>query len=71
MSERTNGHHGGNGHGPRDAELGFGQPGEKAVSDGPVELPLTKADFSSDQETRWCPGCGDYADPRVGPVVHA
>ena len=27
----------------------------------PVELPLTKADFSSDQETRWCPGCGDYA----------
>ena len=28
----------------------------------PVELPvLSKADFSSDQETRWCPGCGDYA----------
>jgi 2-oxoglutarate/2-oxoacid ferredoxin oxidoreductase subunit beta len=24
-------------------------------------LPLTKKDFSSDQETRWCPGCGDYA----------
>jgi 2-oxoglutarate/2-oxoacid ferredoxin oxidoreductase subunit beta len=24
-------------------------------------LPLTKADFQSDQETRWCPGCGDYA----------
>ena len=22
---------------------------------------LTKADFQSDQETRWCPGCGDYA----------
>jgi 2-oxoglutarate/2-oxoacid ferredoxin oxidoreductase subunit beta len=22
---------------------------------------LAKADFSSDQETRWCPGCGDYA----------
>ncbi|MGZ4202904.1 MAG: 2-oxoacid:ferredoxin oxidoreductase subunit beta, partial [Thermoleophilaceae bacterium] len=22
---------------------------------------LTKKDFSSDQETRWCPGCGDYA----------
>jgi 2-oxoglutarate ferredoxin oxidoreductase subunit beta len=21
----------------------------------------TKADFQSDQETRWCPGCGDYA----------
>jgi 2-oxoglutarate ferredoxin oxidoreductase subunit beta len=23
--------------------------------------PLTKADFASDQEVRWCPGCGDYA----------
>lgn len=22
---------------------------------------LTKQDFASDQETRWCPGCGDYA----------
>jgi 2-oxoglutarate ferredoxin oxidoreductase subunit beta len=22
---------------------------------------LTKKDFMSDQETRWCPGCGDYA----------
>ena len=24
-------------------------------------MQLTKADFQSDQETRWCPGCGDYA----------
>ena len=23
--------------------------------------PLTKKDFASDQEVRWCPGCGDYA----------
>ena len=22
---------------------------------------LTRADFASDQEVRWCPGCGDYA----------
>jgi 2-oxoglutarate ferredoxin oxidoreductase subunit beta len=22
---------------------------------------LSKTDFQSDQETRWCPGCGDYA----------
>jgi 2-oxoglutarate ferredoxin oxidoreductase subunit beta len=22
---------------------------------------LTKEDFQTDQETRWCPGCGDYA----------
>jgi 2-oxoglutarate ferredoxin oxidoreductase subunit beta len=26
-----------------------------------AEVTLTKADFQSDQETRWCPGCGDYA----------
>ncbi len=27
-----------------------------------TELPvLTKKDFQSDQEVRWCPGCGDYA----------
>jgi 2-oxoglutarate ferredoxin oxidoreductase subunit beta len=23
--------------------------------------PLTRKDFQSDQEVRWCPGCGDYA----------
>ena len=43
---------------------GFGQPGEGAVSpSAEVREPakLTKKDFSSDQETRWCPGCGDYA----------
>jgi 2-oxoglutarate ferredoxin oxidoreductase subunit beta len=28
------------------------------AGDGPK---LTRADFQSDQETRWCPGCGDYA----------
>jgi 2-oxoglutarate ferredoxin oxidoreductase subunit beta len=28
---------------------------------GGSPLTLTKADFQSDQETRWCPGCGDYA----------
>ena len=28
---------------------------------GSGTLGLTKKDFSSDQETRWCPGCGDYA----------
>src|SRR6185437_5347643 len=29
---------------------------------GAVELPvLTRKDFVSDQEVRWCPGCGDYS----------
>ncbi|MFL3050815.1 MAG: 2-oxoacid:ferredoxin oxidoreductase subunit beta, partial [Candidatus Neomarinimicrobiota bacterium] len=23
--------------------------------------PLTKKDFVSDQDVRWCPGCGDYS----------
>src|SRR5690349_17288809 len=44
---QTNGHHG-NGGAP------------EAASDGGT-LTLTKKDFASDQETRWCPGCGDYA----------
>jgi 2-oxoglutarate ferredoxin oxidoreductase subunit beta len=25
-----------------------------------AESPQTKKDFTSDQEVRWCPGCGDY-----------
>jgi 2-oxoglutarate ferredoxin oxidoreductase subunit beta len=33
-----------------------------SVTNGGTPLPmLTKKDFTSDQETRWCPGCGDYA----------
>jgi 2-oxoglutarate ferredoxin oxidoreductase subunit beta len=27
----------------------------------PAEKKVTAADFESDQEVRWCPGCGDYA----------
>ncbi len=26
-----------------------------------TETPLNRKDFASDQEVRWCPGCGDYA----------
>jgi 2-oxoglutarate/2-oxoacid ferredoxin oxidoreductase subunit beta len=26
-----------------------------------TEATLTKKDFASDQDVRWCPGCGDYA----------
>jgi 2-oxoglutarate/2-oxoacid ferredoxin oxidoreductase subunit beta len=25
------------------------------------QVPLTAKDFSTDQEVRWCPGCGDYS----------
>jgi len=27
----------------------------------PIQLKLTAKDFKTDQEVRWCPGCGDYA----------
>jgi 2-oxoglutarate ferredoxin oxidoreductase subunit beta len=31
------------------------------VAPPPREKPLSPNDFASDQEVRWCPGCGDYA----------
>ena len=31
------------------------------MADTSVPLQLTAKDFKSDQEVRWCPGCGDYA----------
>ncbi|MGI9557957.1 MAG: hypothetical protein ACR2N5_08455, partial [Solirubrobacterales bacterium] len=34
---------------------------EQGAGNGEATIALTKKDFSSDQETRWCPGCGDYA----------
>ena len=27
----------------------------------PPAGPLSKKDFQTDQDVRWCPGCGDYA----------
>jgi 2-oxoglutarate ferredoxin oxidoreductase subunit beta len=36
--------------------------GEPVLDEQRVEIPTTKrADWQSDQEVRWCPGCGDYA----------
>jgi len=29
--------------------------------EAPAQAPLTKKEFVSDQEVRWCPGCGDYS----------
>ena len=51
MSDLGNGH--GNGHG--NGELAAPAP----LAGAP--LTLTKKEFTSDQEVRWCPGCGDYA----------
>ena len=34
----------------------------KGLAGVPLSLePLNRKDFTSDQEVRWCPGCGDYA----------
>ena len=50
----SNGH---NGNGAvKTAERGGG-----AGAAGAKALKLTAKDFKSDQEIRWCPGCGDYA----------
>ena len=38
-----------------------GHNGANGSGNGSALPTLTKADFQSDQETRWCPGCGDYA----------
>ena len=36
--------------------------GSGGLSGVPLSLtPLNRKDFTSDQEVRWCPGCGDYA----------
>ncbi|MGO1972539.1 MAG: 2-oxoacid:ferredoxin oxidoreductase subunit beta [Propionibacteriaceae bacterium] len=36
--------------------------GLKGLAGVPLALePLNRKDFTSDQEVRWCPGCGDYA----------
>ena len=31
------------------------------MSETTVAPALTSKDFATDQEVRWCPGCGDYS----------
>jgi 2-oxoglutarate ferredoxin oxidoreductase subunit beta len=45
-------------HGVSPGERRSGVAGVPALGSGET---LTKRDFTSDQEVRWCPGCGDYA----------
>ncbi len=41
---------------------GSAPPNGTAPPEGSVPVPLTtRKDWSSDQEVRWCPGCGDYS----------
>jgi 2-oxoglutarate ferredoxin oxidoreductase subunit beta len=51
-----------------DNSIDLGMPLSAAGASGTARVPvlgdgetLTKKDFTSDQEVRWCPGCGDYA----------
>jgi len=64
MSTQSNGHSGnGNVNKPFTESVSVESDTGSAVS-GRVAPPpgqLKKADFVSDQEVRWCPGCGDYA----------
>jgi len=64
MSTQSNGHSGnGNVNKPITEAVSAESEGGSAVS-GRIAPPpgqLKKADFISDQEVRWCPGCGDYA----------
>ncbi len=62
MSTQGNGS-GGNGHNAtHDASVSAESEGGAAVfGAAPPPGQLTKKDFVSNQEVRWCPGCGDYA----------
>ena len=64
MSTQSNGQSGnGNANNPFTESVSVESDTGSAVS-GRIAPPpgqLKKADFVSDQEVRWCPGCGDYA----------
>src|SRR5205809_6525296 len=62
MSTQGNGS-GGNGHkGIVETSVSAESEGGAAIFQAaPPPGQMTKKDFVSDQEVRWCPGCGDYA----------
>ena len=62
----STGSNGTNGNGQKDNAEAAASPeayaGSMAAGEAaPPPVKLTKADFVSGQEVRWCPGCGDYA----------
>jgi 2-oxoglutarate/2-oxoacid ferredoxin oxidoreductase subunit beta len=42
-------------------DLGFPGPPSGLQGVPTADAPQNRKDFASDQEVRWCPGCGDYA----------
>ena len=65
MTEETVGTNGAgtNGAGTNgDVTTGDGNGAQPALSPENAQvIALTRKDFVSDQEVRWCPGCGDYS----------
>ncbi len=58
----TQGNGSGNGHSHVDSSVSAESEGGAALFQiAPPPGQLTKKDFVSNQEVRWCPGCGDYA----------
>jgi len=61
MTTQGNGS-GGNGHKMVDGSVSAESEGRASIFHAaPPPGQLTKKDFVSNQEVRWCPGCGDYA----------
>jgi 2-oxoglutarate ferredoxin oxidoreductase subunit beta len=48
-------------HGPNGSTGSNGAHGQNGSAGSRPALGLTAKDFKTDQEVRWCPGCGDYA----------
>jgi 2-oxoglutarate ferredoxin oxidoreductase subunit beta len=46
-------------------------PTQQPQTPAPATKKYTKTDFQTDQEVRWCPGCGDYAILNVAQQVFA
>ena len=58
----TQGNGSGNGHSHVDSSVSAESEGGASLFQiAPPPGQLTKKDFVSNQEVRWCPGCGDYA----------
>jgi 2-oxoglutarate ferredoxin oxidoreductase subunit beta len=61
MNTQGNGSNG-NGHAHVDTSVSAESEGGASIFNvAPPPGELTKKDFVSNQEVRWCPGCGDYA----------
>ena len=60
-NDSANGTNGVNGANGANGTTNGTKNGHAPVPSARAALPLTVKDFKTDQEVRWCPGCGDYA----------